>query len=178
MGALGTFPVRVQATDADGASAIAGFNIVVEPESPAARDNWYSRYFSPTDLAVPALAATIWGDDADPDGDGVTNLREYLFGSNPMQANPGDRSPVRIEQGPAPGALTVIFNRRTDDPRLQYVLEASANAADWQAADAFQPQASESQLADGLARVNLQLQLPDSPEPLHFFRVRVRFLVQ
>lgn len=178
VGALGTFPVRVQATDADGASAIAGFNIVVEPESPAARDNWYSRYFSPADLAVPALEATLWGDDADPDGDGVSNLREYLFGSNPMQANPGDRSPVRIEQGPAPGALTVIFNRRTDDPRLQYVLEASANAADWQAADAFQPQASESQLADGLARVNLQLQLPDSPEPLHFFRVRVRFLVQ
>jgi hypothetical protein len=40
---------------------------------------WKAQYFTPAELANPAIS----GDAADPDGDGHTNLQEYITGTNP-----------------------------------------------------------------------------------------------
>jgi hypothetical protein len=45
---------------------------------------WRALHFSATDRANPAKEATIWGNQADPDGDGVPNSGEYLLLLNPQ----------------------------------------------------------------------------------------------
>ncbi|WP_052573533.1 GDSL-type esterase/lipase family protein [Haloferula sp. BvORR071] len=46
-------------------------------------ENWRSAHFSAEELNNPALEASVWGNDADPDGDGRSNLMEYANGSDP-----------------------------------------------------------------------------------------------
>jgi hypothetical protein len=44
---------------------------------------WRTLYFSAADRADPAKEATVWGNHADPDGDGVPNSGEYILLFNP-----------------------------------------------------------------------------------------------
>lgn len=49
--------------------------------------DWRREFFTAAQLANPALESSLWGDDADPDGDGVSNLAEYaLGGTSPTNA--------------------------------------------------------------------------------------------
>jgi hypothetical protein len=49
--------------------------------------DWRREHFSAVDLADSAQETTLWGDAADPDGDGVSNLAEYaLGGTSPTNA--------------------------------------------------------------------------------------------
>lgn len=45
--------------------------------------NWRSQHFTAEELGNPALEATVWGNDADPDADGRSNLLEYANGHDP-----------------------------------------------------------------------------------------------
>lgn len=45
--------------------------------------SWRAAHFSAAELGNPALEATVWGNDADPDADGSPNLMEYATGSDP-----------------------------------------------------------------------------------------------
>lgn len=47
------------------------------------RESWRARYFAPVELASPALELTLWGDSADPDGDGLINFIEFALTTNP-----------------------------------------------------------------------------------------------
>lgn len=42
--------------------------------------DWRREFFAAAELADPAQESTRWGDDADPDGDGIPNLAEYALG--------------------------------------------------------------------------------------------------
>ncbi|WP_035603555.1 CotH kinase family protein [Haloferula sp. BvORR071] len=52
------------------------------------RDAWRGQNFAPEELADVGLEATLWGDEADPDGDGVVNLMEMVRGTSPGDENP------------------------------------------------------------------------------------------
>ncbi len=104
---------------------------------------WSHLYFTPAQLAD----TTVSGPDADPDGDGVSNLLEFAFNLDPTFAGPVGMTAetglrglplVRLETVAA-GAqrLTVEFVRRTagSGAGLTYAVQFATNlaAADWQA---------------------------------------------
>ena len=51
---------------------------------------WRTASFSPADLANPAAEATIWGDNADPDHDGISNAAEYAAQTSPLAGEKSD----------------------------------------------------------------------------------------
>ncbi len=47
-------------------------------------ETWRLVYFDPADLQDPTKEATLWGNGADPDFEGIKNLWEYFMGLNPL----------------------------------------------------------------------------------------------
>lgn len=86
---------------------------------PATWTDWREHWFSAEELAD----GQISGEDADPDGDGVSNLLEYAFGFDPLVPSPpvpvraqlsgdGQRMLVRAEKSPAATDLQLRFEAR------------------------------------------------------------------
>jgi hypothetical protein len=67
---------------------------------------WRQRYFNPDQLASPVIS----GDAADPDQDGLTNLQEYLCGTDPL----APQSSLKLESSDRGGqsGITLSFNAR------------------------------------------------------------------
>jgi hypothetical protein len=60
--------------------------------------DWQAAYFSAAELNIPALEESLWGANADPDGDFRSNKLEYGTGGHPRIAEAMNASPViRIE---------------------------------------------------------------------------------
>jgi len=72
-------------TPASGPSLQATSTVRVFPDL----EGWRALYFTPEELGNPALEATLWGDDADPDHDGLLNRHELKLQGNPLIASPG-----------------------------------------------------------------------------------------
>jgi hypothetical protein len=50
-------------------------------------EGWKSEHFSAAELGNPSLEPTLWGIEADPDGDGEKNIEEYFRGHHPRVAD-------------------------------------------------------------------------------------------
>jgi hypothetical protein len=98
-----------------------------------------SAYFEPAIVADAALRASVWGELADPDGDGIANLLEYAFGGDPLVASTDTRPQTHfVTEGgveylavtfrPNPGAIDLIF-----EPQVSSDLET------WQGGAVFVP---------------------------------------
>ncbi len=68
--------------------------------------DWRAAHFNPTQLADPAIS----GPTADPDGDGVTNTTEYIFGNLPLTREP---SPLALALSGANATLTFTAKAAT-----------------------------------------------------------------
>ena len=127
--AIGMTPVHLLATDTSGATADHTFTVIVLDGLTllgTPRDLWNLDAFGNA-VTNPALSGSLWGGDANPDGDWLNNDEEYVFGGDPN--TPDDR---RITLAPAPdGDLFITYFRRTDDPGLTYVLQGSSNMLAW-----------------------------------------------
>ncbi|MEN8774870.1 MAG: hypothetical protein ABF379_05925 [Akkermansiaceae bacterium] len=84
-------------------------------------DAWQRDHFSDEDLADFAKELTLWGDDADPDSDGATNILEYAQGTDPNSLVVSSNT-MSIASGEK---VQVIFRMRSDDPDLDFTLEAT-----------------------------------------------------
>jgi hypothetical protein len=100
---------------------------------------WQKLYFTPTEIANPALTAPL----ADADGDGVENVLEFALNLEPgysarvmMEPDSGLHGLplVRIETISGEERVTVEYVRRTtaSDAGLSYVIEFSPDLEDWQ----------------------------------------------
>lgn len=67
----------------------------------------------------------------DPDGDGLPNLAEYAFGSNPLDANSGARPVVSMVQAGVDQFLAVTYSRPTSTSDVTYVVEVSSDLQTW-----------------------------------------------
>jgi hypothetical protein len=86
----------------------------------------YSTWITENELA--ALSADKQALDADPDGDGLTNLFEYALGKNPVAADT-----LGITPDTSSGSLSITFVRvkASVDASLTYKVELATTLSDW-----------------------------------------------
>lgn len=100
---------------------------------PATAAEWRRDYFTAEDLANPAREAVIWGDLADPDGDGEPNCLEFALGLNPMRP---DRQraftvlPTVDNQNQR--LLKLGFQRRRSPEAARVTPQVSADLRQWE----------------------------------------------
>lgn len=100
----------------------------------SAYQGWRAGKFTPQELADSALEAALWGDDADPDGDGRSNLLEYATGTEPRIAGPGAMESGLEDDG---DTLTLTYQRNLDATDVSFQVEKATNLADWSDVDDF-----------------------------------------
>jgi len=125
-------------------------------------DAWRFANFTAAQLADP----TISGDNADPDGDGITNLAEYAFGLNPLIHN----SPPTTSSQDATGHLALSYSSNRAATDVTIIAEGSTDLNSWSSGpDMVQEIARVQQGAVDLVTVRL---VPSNPVG-GYLRVRV-----
>jgi len=83
-GYVGADSFRLQVSDGQGGSDQLLVQVTVA--APPAYDGWTYNAFAPL---TPETESSVWGQNADPDGDGLTNLEEFAHGTTPEVADGG-----------------------------------------------------------------------------------------
>ena len=94
-------------------------------------DGWRMTYFSRADLMDIKKEATEWGDEADPDGDGLKNLFEYALGSNPIKSEFYQGLSTELVTTNGVCYVKMTFKQRKNDNRILYIPEVSTNGQSW-----------------------------------------------
>lgn len=104
---------------------------------------------------------------ADPDADGFTNVLEFFFGSDPMNAARESRQPTAIA---ADGGLSIHYTRQTE-PQLLWDYEISHDLARWQPLKPGNGQATERVQDNGDGTESVTLEIETDAQPT-FWRIR------
>ncbi|HEY1052093.1 MAG TPA: hypothetical protein VGE39_20120 [Prosthecobacter sp.] len=158
----GANQVRLIATDPAGASATVPFTIQVS--APTSVQSWRQAYFGSSQATGSAL------DNADPDGDGLSNLAEFAFGTNPQfrSSDIGNR----VEADHANARMRAIMRRRSDylTYGIEYIHEFSSDLQFWETS-AVSPQILDD---DGtMQTVTVEFPVLSNGSQSTFFRTRL-----
>ena len=123
----GVIRVEVAASDLRGGATSTVFRIVTLPGASPARRMWNIEQFGAYAMDA-AFRLPLWDGAADPDGDGLSNDREYVFGGNAMVP---DRRATAIWLVRDGADLVIGYTRRRNDPALRFKLLASADLTQW-----------------------------------------------
>ncbi len=88
--------------------------------------DWRTSEFAGADLVDAGKEATVWGNTADPDGDCLTNIFEFLFGTDP---NTFDLAPPVTLGTTGSTFATIDFTKRIDLTGVTLAVHVSSNRA-------------------------------------------------
>jgi hypothetical protein len=92
------------------------------------REIWNRQHFSNAELGDPALEGQLWGDLADPNANGRSNLMEYALGTNPRLAQEVD-DPIIVTSDT--DSLTLVYERDLSKTDIVYQPESSTDLINW-----------------------------------------------
>ncbi len=108
------------------------------------------------------------GPEDDPDGDGVKNVLEYVFGTDPRNPDTLPKPVVSIFEAGEGRHLAITIPRRKDRPSASLVVEVSEDLDIWHAGDEFTVV-----VLDEIGGLQVRALIPISPEqPRLFMRVK------
>jgi hypothetical protein len=112
---------RINAARSESATPQPGFVPKVSYE------DWIARFYQGADLSNPAIV----GEQADPDGDSLSNLMEYMFGSDPKSPSqsPLPVAGLTVNGGVKTAVLKYGVSRESEGVKL--LMEASTDLHDW-----------------------------------------------
>jgi len=90
--------------------------------------DWRSDHFSEAELADPGQEATLWGDLADPDADGLANAIEYAFAMDPRL--PGDPAVTGVNV--SGDMVSFSFPRFPGHTSASYSAQVSSDLTTWE----------------------------------------------
>lgn len=134
-------------------------------------DHWRAGLFSLAELSDPAVGGAL----GDVDHDGIANLLEYAFGTEPFRTSTADGLPtVTLETVADSPQIVLRYRRLLGDHGLSYRVETSAEAQQWQdAAAAWATPPIAQPNPDGITEtVTCRLAVVPT-HPVRFFRVQV-----
>lgn len=137
-------------------------------EGAATFADWQTENFDAEELLDPAVS----GPDAAPAGDGVPNLLKYAMD---LEAKVPFNGSDLLAPAMDDGSLTLTYLERTDISDIEYVVELSADLADWVSGPEHVEEVSRTSEGENLERVTVKANL--SPEAGRaFLQLRIRQL--
>ncbi|WP_193210936.1 GDSL-type esterase/lipase family protein [Luteolibacter marinus] len=131
----------------------------------AAIDLWRAGEFTPEELENAALESTLWGNDADPDSDGRSNLMEYATGTAARDHDAGTVAGELEQVGPD-RFLTLTYRKNLAATDVNYQVEASNNLV-------FAEDIADSLLSAGAGFEIRKASTPMVGHPERFLRLKV-----
>lgn len=164
-----TAPDHALATNWTAGSNINGTPGTLAPPAPSF-DTWQIEQFTPAQLADDLIS----GPNADPDQDGIVNLLEYAFLTNPVIVNPQNEL---IQTGAteigSETYLTITFTAREPVEDLFYQPQISGNLDLWNEGTSYLIPTGNVDQGNGSRELTYRSVLPVSNEDSQFIRVRV-----
>ena len=96
----------------------------------SAYEDWRSGNFTAEELGNAELEATLWGSDADPDGDGRVNLLEYAAGTDPRETE-ADTTSFAIETVDEDEFVTLTYRKNLAATDLDFQVQKGADLSVW-----------------------------------------------
>ncbi|MDB6155716.1 MAG: hypothetical protein JWL90_4169 [Chthoniobacteraceae bacterium] len=133
--------------------------------------DWRALYFSATDLSTPDKEATLWGNAADADSDGVSNLTEFVLGSSPVnaQSRPNPMTSAWTDPATSLSYLRLTCAVTEGVVGVSFSAESSGDLVTWQTGISQSGPAVSN--GDGTALVTFQDTVPINGH--RFMRLRV-----
>ncbi len=139
--------------------------------------NWLISHFGLTVITNETLKTSIWGPNADSDGDDRENYVEYALGSSPTTAE-NFLNPITIAIADVSGTsyARISHRIRTNETMLTYRLNVSTNLQDWSTTETGWVNAgtvSSSTIDANFSQIERQLSRSTTIEPRQFVALEI-----
>lgn len=135
--------------------------------SDTALSRWLNRHFTASELDQTKAETSLWGLEADPDGDGLLNLQEYALD---LDARTADSLFPAVAFQFLPNETQVSVRQHRTDQTIQYQLVASDNLTDWSKREIIDNQVG----TDAIDRDYRWVHYRDRVESERFYRIEIQ----